>query len=174
MVRFRSHYKAIATCAALFYRFSLIHWNHVMYLAHLETAYQSSQLVCQNHFLSTFLHFTFIDFGSIFSQGKSLMPQYLDLKWAIKKPYSRLRHATTSRAIKYQNWVARFSPRVVSSEAFKNNTYLDSLLLLFDGPWNVKAPSWYLRRNIMKSLGIPSITKLYARSCNSVRIICIW
>ena len=120
MVRFRSHYKAIATCAALFYRFSLIHWNHVMYLAHLETAYQSSQLVCQNHFLSTFLHFTFIDFGSIFSQGKSLMPQYLDLKWAIKKPYSRLRHATTSRAIKYQNWVARFSPRVVSSEAFKN------------------------------------------------------
>ena len=74
-----------------------------------------------------------------------------------------------------------------SSEAFKDNTYLDSLLLLFDGLWNVKAQYMVFEEKHNKVSGNSLIMKLYARSrlpevvsqltargFISVKIICIW
>ena len=51
-----------------------------------------------------------------------------------------LRHVTTSRIVTQLSWVARFLLTLwFLAEAFKNNIYLDLLLLLFDSLWKVKA-----------------------------------
>ena len=47
-----------------------------------------------------------------------------------------LRHVTASREATHQSWVKTYSPRI---PVFKSNIYLDSLLLLFDDLWKVKA-----------------------------------
>ena len=47
-----SHKPLLSHTSAMSYRLSLIHFRHVTYLTHLDTAYQSSQLECHHLSLS--------------------------------------------------------------------------------------------------------------------------
>ena len=122
--------------STLFYGLSPIYCSHVTYLRHLGTLHQSSLFVCRHLSLSSLLHFCLYLLTRHLPSDHSILCLSRNLEQSISKPFTvsiRLRYVKQVWQLPIKaGWQDVPLASRSLAETFKNNIFLNSLLLLFD------------------------------------------